>query len=333
MTEARPTRRATIGAALAAAALLGRPLQAATGIPEAATLLVPGPEGGPAAEFGARAAQGLARGLVQAAALRVSTLGGPDGITAANRFAASTAPDGRMLLMLTGQAAQALLVGDSRARYEPRHWPAIAGSLVPVLVAGRGALTGTQPLRLALPAPGAAEAGALLALDLIGRGATPVFLPPGLGPHAAVSAGIADVVVLAGPDAMARAAALGLVPWFGFDGEHPGRDPALAEVASFGELLSDRAQRDLVAASRAAGAALRVRGLLVLPALTSADAVALWRGAARNWVEETREPDEATTRRVGGEEAADVLATLCPPAEVSTAYRDWLRRRLNWQAG
>ena len=333
MTEARATRRAMIGAALAAAALPGRPLQAATGVPEAATLLVPGPEGGPAAEFGARAAQGLARGLVQAAALRVSLLGGPDGITAANRFAASSAPDGRMLLVLTGQAAQALLVGDSRARYEPRHWPAIAGSLVPVLVAGRAPVSGTQPLRLALPGPGAAEAGALLALDLIGRGATPVFLPAGLGPDAAVGAGIADAVVLAGPDAMARAAALGLVPWFGFDSERPGRDAALAEVASLGELLGDRQQPALVAASRAAGAALRGRGLLVLPALTSADAVALWRGAARNWVEEAREPELGTARQVGGEEAADLLATLCPPAEASTAYRDWLRRRLNWQAG
>ena len=333
MTEARATRRAMIGAALAAAALPGRPLQAATGVPEAATLLVPGPEGGAAAEFGARAAQGLARGLVQAAALRVSLLGGPDGITAANRFAASSAPDGRMLLVLTGPAAQALLVGDSRARYEPRHWPAIAGSLVPVLVAGRGPLTGAQPLRLALPGPGAAEAGALLALDLIGRGATPVFLPAGLGPDAAVGAGIADAVVLAGPDAMARAAALGLVPWFGFDSERPGRDAALAEVASLGELLGDRQQPALVAASRAAGAALRGRGLLVLPALTSADAVALWRGAARNWVEEAREPELGTARQVGGEEAADLLATLCPPAEASTAYRDWLRRRLNWQAG
>ncbi|WP_368417403.1 hypothetical protein [Falsiroseomonas sp.] len=333
MTEARATRRALIGTALAAATLPVRPLQAATGVPEAATLLVPGPEGGAAAVFAAQAAQGLARGLVQAAALRVSLLGGPDGITAANRFAASTAPDGRMLLVLTGPAAQALLVGDSRARYEPRHWPAIAGSLVPVLVAGRGALTGAQPLRLALSGPGAAEAGALLALDLIGHGATPVFLPAGLGPDAAVGAGIADAVVLAGPDAMARAAALGLVPWFGFDGERPGRDAALAEVASFGELLGDRPQPELVAASRAAGAALRVRGLLVLPALTSADAVALWRGAARNWVEEAREPEEAATRRVGGEDAADLLATLCPPAEAATAYRDWLRRRLNWQAG
>jgi len=333
MTEARPTRRAAMGAALGAVALLGRPLKAATGVPEAATLLVPGPEGGPAAEFGARAAQGLARGLVQAAALRVSVLGGPDGITAANRFAASTAPDGRMLLVLTGHAAQALLVGESRARYEPRHWPAIAGSLVPVLVAGRGALASTQRIRIALPGPGAAEAGALLALDLIGRSATPVFLPPGLSPDAAVDAGIADAVVLVGRDAMARTAALGLVPWFSFDRERPDREAALAEVASFGKLLGDRAQPDLVAASRAAGAALRVPGMLVLPALTSADAVALWRGAARNWVEEAREPDETTTRRVGGEEAADVLATLCPAAEVANAYRDWLRRRLSWQAG
>jgi hypothetical protein len=321
-----------IGASLATAVLLGRPLQAATGVPEAATLLVPGPEGGPAAEFAARAAQGLARGLVQAAALRVSLLGGPDGITAANRFAASTAPDGRMLLLLTGQAAQTLLTGDSRARYEPRHWPAIAGRLVPVLVAGRGALVGTQPLRIALPGPGAAEAGALLALDLIGRSATPVFLPAGLGPDAAVGAGIADAVVLTGRDAMARTVALGLVPWFSFDGERPGRDPALAEVTSFGELVGDQRQAALVAALRAAGAALRVRGLLVLPALTSADAVALWRGAARNWVEEAPESAETTARRIGSEEAADVLATLCPPAEASTAYRDWLRRRLNWQA-
>jgi hypothetical protein len=337
MTEARATRRGVIGggvaAALAAATGGLRPVQAATGVPEAATLLVPGPEGGAAAGFATRAAQGLARGLVQAAALRVALLGGPDGITAANRFAASTAPDGRLLLLLPGAAAQALLVGDSRARYEPRHWPAIAGSLTPALVAGRGAPAETQPLRLALPGPAAPECGALLALDLLGRVATPVFLPPGMGPDAAVAAGVADAVVLTGRTAAARAAALGLMPWFTFDGERPARDPALAEVASFGEILADPPQPELVAALRAAGAALRVRGLLVLPALTSADSVALWRGAARRWVEEAREAEEAETRRVAGEEAADALATLFPPPEVAAAYRDWLRRRLNWQAG
>ena len=333
MTEASATRRGVIGAVFAAAALGAGPLRAATGVPEAATLLVPGPEDGPAAAFAQRAAQGLARGLVQAAALRVSLLGGPDGITAANRFAATSAPDGRLLLLLPGQAAQALLVGDGRARYEPRHWPAVAGSVAPVLVAGRGAPAETQPLRLALPGPTAPEAGALLALDLLGRVATPVFLPPGMAPEAAVGAGVADAVVLSGRGAAARATSLGLSPWFTFDGGRPGRDPGLPEVTSFGEMLSDPAQPELVAALRAAGAALRVRGVLVLPALTSADSVALWRGAARRWVEDAQEADATGARRVAGEDAADALATLFPPPGATAAYRDWLRRRLNWQAG
>jgi hypothetical protein len=129
-----------MGAALGAVALLGRPLKAATGVPEAATLLVPGPEGGPAAEFGARAAQGLARGLVQAAALRVSVLGGPDGITAANRFAASTAPDGRMLLVLTGHAAQALF-----------HWLSALIALPAIAVAGGLVVLGAWVIGPRLP--------------------------------------------------------------------------------------------------------------------------------------------------------------------------------------
>ena len=331
MTTVCATRRGVLGAALALAA--GKPgLAAATGVPEAATLLVPGPEDGPAARFAQGAATGLARGLVQAAALRVSVLGGPEGITAANRFAASAAPNGQLLLLLTGAAAQAQLIGEGRARYEPRHWPAVAGSMMPVLVAGRGAPGDTQPLRLALPAPAAPEAAALLALDLIGRSATPVFLPPGMAPDAAITAGIADAVVLGGPAPDARATSLGLSPWFVFDDETAARDPALPEVPAFGALLPDPGQAELVAGLRAAGAALRVRGLLVLPALTSADSVALWRGAAQRWAEDTPEPVETGARNLAGKEAADALATLCPPAEAQLAYRAWLRRRLNWEA-
>ena len=325
------TRRAVLGAALALAGGARAPL-AATGVPEAAVLLAPGPDDGPAAGFAERAAQGLARGLVQASALRVRVLGGADGITAANRFAASAPPDGRLLLLLAGSAAQAQLVGDGRARYEPRHWPAVAGSLMPVLLAGRGAPGDPAPLRLALPGPAAPEAGALLALDLMGRAVTPVFLPAGMTAEAAVVAGIADAVVLAGAGAAGRATGLGLSPWFAFDGDSAARDPALPEVAPFGALLPDPARPELVAGLRAAGAALRVRGLVVLPALTSADAVALWRAAARRWTEEGPEPVEPGTRRVAAEEAADALATLCPPAEAQLAYRDWLGRRLNWKA-
>jgi hypothetical protein len=202
-----------------------------------------------------------------------------------------------------------------------------------VLVAGRGAPAETRTLRFGLPGPTAPEAGGLLALDLLGRVATPAFLPPGMTPEAAVAAGVADAVVLTGADAPARAAALGLMPWFSFDADGAARDPALPDVTAFGEMLSDPPQPELVAALRSAGAALRVRGLLVLPALTSADAVALWRGAGRRWAEEAAERADPAARRIAGEQAAQAMATLCPPPEAQLAYRDWLRRRLNWQAG
>jgi hypothetical protein len=317
----------------ACAALAGaRPLHAVAPVPEAATLVCPGPEDGGIARFAARAANGLARGLVQASALRVSITGGPDGITAANRFAASTSADGRLLLLLPGLAGHALLVGDSRARFEPRHWPALAASLLPAVVAGRGALSGTAPLRLALSGPGAPEAGALLALDLLGRRTVPVFLPAGVTAEAALRAGAADTVVLTGGRVTAGAAELGLQPWFAFDGAPGTREPGAAEVPAFGELLADPARPEMAAALRAAGAALRLRGALVLPALTSADSVALWRGAARRWTEEEPETAEAGIRPVGPEEAALTLATLCPPPQVALAYREWLLRRLNWQA-
>jgi hypothetical protein len=330
MTRLHATRRGLIGAALATAA--ARPLAAATAIPEAATLTCPGPEDGPPARFAARAARGLARGLVQAAALRLAVVGGPDGITAANRFAVSAPPDGRSLLLLPGLAAQGLLVGDSRARFEPRHWPAVTAGLLPALLAGRGAPGDAAPLRLALPGPGGPEAAALLALDMLGRAAVPVFLPPGATPEAAVAAGLADAVVLTGPALPARAAALGLAPWFAFESGAAGRDPALPEVPALGELLPDPARPDLLVALRAAGAALRLPGVLVLPALTSADAVALWRGAARRWLEEEADPAESSARRLGPGEAAAVLATLCPGPGAALAYREWLLRRLGWQA-
>jgi hypothetical protein len=61
--------------------------------------------------------------------------------------------------------------------------------------------------------------------------------------------------------------------------------------------------------------------------------VALWRGAARRWVEAEPEPTEPGTRRIAGDAAADALAALCPPPKAALAYREWLMRRLGWQAG
>jgi hypothetical protein len=332
MTALLGSRRGWLGAAMALAAG-ARPLAAATSVPESATLMAPGPEEGPAAGFATQAANGLSRALVQAAALRVNVLGGPDGITAANRFATSTPADGRLLLTLPGPAGQALLVGDSRARYEPRHWPALAASLLPALAAGRGPLAETGPLRIALPGPAAPEAALLLVLELLGRSVTPVFLSAGMSPEAAVTAGAADALVLVGRAVPARAASLGLTPWFAFDGRGGARDPLLPGIPALGEVAAGTSRPELLAAARAGGAALRLRGALVLPQLTSADAVALWRAAARRWTDADSEPGEFASRRVSAEEAGEVLATLCPAAEAAPAYRDWLRRRLGFQAG
>ncbi len=308
---------------------LATPALGATGVPEAVTLLAPGPEVGPGAGFARRAATGLPRGLAQAASFRVSLLGGPDGITAANRFAASTPADGRLLLALPGAAMQALLLGESRARFEPRHWPALAGSVMPALLAGRGPLGALGRVRLALPGPAAPEAAGLLALDVLGRPASPVFPSGGVTAEQAVAAGAADALVLAGPGAAQRAAALGLAPWFAFDGVEGVREPGLPML---GDLLPDPPSPDLLAALRAAGAALGVRGLLVLPALTSADVVAMWRDAARRWIESDPQGIEPGARHAAPEEAARALAALCPGAEAAAAYRDWVQRRFAWRA-
>jgi hypothetical protein len=335
MQPGTPSRRA-LGGLLAGAALGfgARASRAAVGVPEAATLLAPGPEGGAVATMAGRAAAALARGLVQASALRVAVLGGPDGITAANRFAASTVRDGPMLLLMPGAAAQAQMVGDPRARFEPRHWPAICGSVQPCILAGRGPDigAGTAPLRLALPGPSAPEAGALLALDLAGRDAVPVFNLAGPQAEAAVREGAADAMVLAGLTAEAQAAALGLTPWFAFDAAGHARDLALPGVPALGEILAETRRPDLLEAVRAAGAALRSRAVLVLPALTSANVVALWRGAARSWAEEAPDAPEAGARRIGAGPATALMTTLCASPEASLAYQLWLLRRLGWQS-
>ncbi len=330
MTRLLATRRGVLAAAFAAAGT--RSLAAQTTVPEAATLMAPGPEEGGAARFAGQAARGLARALVQASALRVRVVGGPDGITAANRFATATAADQALLLLLPGIAAQALMVGDSRARFEPRRWPAVAGILQPAILAGRGAL-GQQPARLAAAGPTAPDMAALLALDLLGVAASPVILPPATTPEAGVAARLVDAVVLTGAAPLERAAALGLTPWFALDGAGGAREPGLPDLPSLGDLLADPAHPEMLMACRAAAAALRVRGVLVLQALTPSDSVALWRGAAQRWVEAEPEPPEPGTRRVAGNAAADALAALCPPPQVALGYREWLLRRLGWQAG
>jgi hypothetical protein len=334
----RPGRRrllraaAGLGAAAAAAAL---PAPAARALPPpgGVTLLVPGPENGAHERWSSRLAAFLARGPAGAAGgVERKVLGGPDGVTAANRFAALVEPDGRTLLVLSGGAGQARLVGDPRARFEAAGWLPVCAAEGLAVVAGRA---DTAPaggaVRLALAGADSPAAAALCCLGMMGLDAAPV---PVLGPlqaEAALLAGGVDAVLLHGPDVPARLQALSARPWFTLDTAGT-RDAALPEVPCMSELVSGPTV--LRVATQSAAAAARLHAALVLPALTPADRVAQWRGAAARWLdEEARAAAASGLRALSGAEAAPLLsAALAPPPEAALAYRDWLSRRLNWRA-
>lgn len=331
MPDSTIARRHMLG--LCGAALTGmlprRSGQAA--LPGTVTLLVPGPEDGGLARWSRRMAEGLARAATSAVSLAPNALGGPDGVTAANRFATAAGPDGRTLLVLTGAAAQARLVGDPRARFDLSGWPPVCAVQTPALVVGRRPmpLGRGRPLRLGLGAADAPSTAALLALDLLGLAAVPM---PGLSPmqaEAALQQGAVEAIVLQGSDAQARLATLGARSWFSFD-PATGRDAALAEVPRLFEILS-AAPAPLLAALRCAGASASMPAAVVLPSLTPANLVALWRGAAQRWLEEEARIAPADVRLLPGLDAAPLLTALSPSAEAMLAYREWLMRRLNWK--
>jgi hypothetical protein len=337
--ESSPARRRLLrGAAAAglatAAATLPAPGARAL-LPGAATLLIPGPESGAHERWSSRLAAFLARGGSGAAAVGVErkVLGGPDGVTAANRFGALVEPDGRTLLVLSGGAGQARLVGDPRARFEAAGWLPVCAAEGLAVVAGR---TAAPPegaaVRLALAGADSPAAAALCGLGMMGLDAVPV---PVLGPlqaEAALLAGGVDAVLLHGPDVPARLRALSARPWFTLDAGGA-RDAALPEVPCMSELVSGPTV--LRVAAQAAAAAARLHAALVLPALTPAGRVASWRAAAGRWLEEEARAAAAAggMRFLSGAEAAPLLsAALAPPPEAALAYRDWLLRRFNWRA-
>ncbi|MCR0980882.1 hypothetical protein [Roseomonas populi] len=307
-------------AGLALLGLAGLPGAARAQVAESTTILVPGPEDGGCARWAARAAAALARGLHRPGPLRLSFVGGPDGVTAANRFATLDGAEGPRLLVLPGWTCHARLTGTTRARFEPGAWLPLMASWQGAVLAGRGPRPGRggTPLRVAIPAPEAPEAAALAALDLLGVPAAPVTGAA----EAAFAAGDADALIVIGADPVARAASLGAVPWYLLstgEGEAteipplPGRSPETRAVL-------------------AAAAGLQMRAALVMPPLTPADAVAAWRRAAVRWQEEERaQPTEG--QPLTGTAAGAAFALLAPAADATLAYRSWLERRLGWRAG
>jgi len=308
-------------------ALLGSlvPLGAAlANSPETATLLVPGPELGAQFRWLQRLGAGLGRALPQATALRVLAVGGPDGVTAANRFATDALPDGQHLLALAPGAAQARVLGDSRARFDPAPWLAICAAALPSALIMRSGLPRGAPLRVAVVAPDQPGAAGLLALDLLGIAAVPVIAPV---PEAAYREGAADAFLASGPNLPAMAQGLGAGLAFAAEAGASGRDPALPETPTPIELHPEIVAPARIAL-RAGLAGCRLRALVVLPSLTPADTLAAFRRAASRVAEE---PGEEPPRLLPAAEALHLQHQLCPGAEATAYYRDWLLRRFNWR--
>ena len=314
---------------------------AAAPFPDGATLLVGGPGDCPAASWADWLTPGLGRALPPGTALRTAVVGGADGVTAANVFEARTVPDGSTALLLPGSAAMAWLVGDPRARFDTAHWlPAMAG-ITPGLVVSRRA-PGGAPVRLAASSAAGPELPAMLALDLLGADWSPVF---GLVDGAAVDAligGRVDAVCLRGrrvPELLQMLLAAGAQPLFSFGSvDEAGvrqRDAALAEVPTVSELLAGRGgDAALRRAWFAAAAASDLDIAMVLPALTPAAIVAVWRRAASQAAGAAQAQAAALgVRQQPAPAATATTAALAADPAAQLALRGWMEKRLDYRPG
>ncbi len=311
---------------------------------DGATLLVGGPDGGLLDHWADWLEPTLRRMLAPETGLRRDLVGGLDGVTAANQFEARTIPDGATALLCPGSAAMAWLAGDPRARFDAAHWvPAMAG-VTPSLVASRlsaGRILGGAPVRLAASGPVGADLPAMLALDFLGANWRPVFGLSETAAQVALAQGSVDAVCLHGRRVLETSYALraaGAPPIFTFGMVDEARDPAFADIPDAAELLPAGVVIDeqLRLAWRSTIAAGQLEVALVLPQLSPAAMVALWRRACAQAVGSA--PVQAQTV------AAGVRALPVPAATASTAavtadaasllaLRRWLATRLDYRPG
>jgi hypothetical protein len=328
---------------LAAGALIGA--APAPVVLDGAALLVAGPDGGLVDLWAEWLTPTLSRVLAPDTGLRRDVVGGADGVTAANQFEARIVPDGTTALLLPGSAAMAWLVGDPRARFDAARWvPALAG-VTPSLVASRisvGRILGGTPLRLAASSPSGPDLPAMLAFDLLGANWQPVFGLAETAAQVALAQGSVDAICLHGRRVLDMSYALraaGAPPIFTFnmpdDGGQVQRDPAFIDVPDAAELLRAGVPVDehLRTAWRATIGAGQLEVALVLPQLSPAAMVALWRRACAQAVGSA--PVQAQAVSLG------VRALSMPAATTSTAavmadsasllaLRQWLSTRLDY---
>lgn len=309
------------------------------------TMLVPGPNGGTIARWARLMQPALAQSLSPGTVFRQTIIGGADGVTAANRFEARGTLDGLTLLMAPGEAALAWLMGDPRAKFDVSRWVAVLATLCPAVVVGRpGALATGRPVRVA-GTPGGSDLPAILGLDLLGVRAKRVRGVDDKAVPTAFAQGAIDAVLLRGHKVPQQAQAMaqaGMQPLFalGLPGkpEHLSRAPAFPDLPSLDDLYRNLRGANptgpLFAAWRAAAIASQLEFGLVLPELTPAPMVALWRQAG---VQAMAALDiRALVVSLALEPVSGPAATACgdlwsPRMPALLALRAWLSKHYDWR--
>lgn len=293
----------------------------------------------------------LTQNLPPGTTIRGEPAGAADGVTGANQFETRTAPDGARLMVAPGAAALAWLAGDPRARFDVGHWVAVlagAHSAVVAVRGGRAALVPGRKIRVAAATPNGPELAALLGVDLLGAQPVPVTgLMDEAAVHAAFADGSVDAVLLRGTrlaEQQAVMAAIGVLPVFGLgmltEAGTIVRDPRFPDLPELSELL--RQTRPQAASGRlfdswgAVAAAARLEFALVLPQLTPAAMVALWRRVGSDAAaspEMARALAEQKVRALGGAAGAVEIAAISVEAGTLLELRRWLGARLGWHPG
>jgi hypothetical protein len=310
------------------------------------SLLVAGPSGGTLGHWANALQPALEQALPPDTSIRRIDVGGADGVTGANQFVARAAPDGMTVMMVPGDAVLAWLVGDPRAQFDVGHWVPVMACVAPVVVVARQAAGAPdRVVRIAAAGPVGPDMPALLGLDLLGIRSEPVFgsvEPDAL--KSAYSRGGVDAVVLRGHNVLQQFAAftaLGARPLFAL-GVSDGaggimRDPAFPDVPHVTELYAARSGRQpagaLYNAWRASAAASQLEFSVVLPQLTPASMISLWRNAgiqAAASPEVRAMADSVTERSLAGPDATAVSTAAAAHVSALEELRQWLATRFNW---
>lgn len=312
------------------------------------TMLVAGPAGGRLDDLSDLITRVFGRNLPPGTVIRRQPTGGPDGVTGANRFDARVAPDGTTLLVLPGEAPLAWLTGDPRAHFDAAQWIPVLAGVTPGIIASRVRAGGLRPgsrLRIAAGSPAGPDLPALLALHLLGVEPVPVFgLADPVAARAALAAHTVDAVFLVGSNVPRQAetlAAADIRPLLSI-GQPDGhgqiaRDPLFPDVPTLPELMlrlrGTPPNGPMFGAWRAAAAAAQLDFALVLPHLTPADIVSVWRqagGLAAGTPEMAGLAAEGV-RPVIGPAFITGTAAMAPSPAALIELRSWLATRFNWQ--